>query len=185
MLYLKPRNTLAGPGDAVVVPADAPELEIGASLGIVIGRTACRVSRSAMRWRHVAGYVIVDDIERAARELLPAVGALQGARRLLSDRAAASSRRAASAIPTRSAIRVYVDGATRAATSIDRRLDPLAGAPARRRHRLHDAGARRRADARRAARRAAARAGQRVAIEIDGLGRLENRFVAIDARSAA
>ena len=61
VLYIKPRNTLAGPGAQVVVPADAPELELGASLGIVIGRTACRVStRNA--FDHVAGYTIVADV---------------------------------------------------------------------------------------------------------------------------
>ncbi|KZT15135.1 2-hydroxyhepta-2,4-diene-1,7-dioate isomerase [Acidovorax sp. GW101-3H11] len=61
VLYIKPRNTLAGLGDAVVVPADAPELEIGASLGIVIGRTACRVAPE-QALDHVAGYTIVNDI---------------------------------------------------------------------------------------------------------------------------
>ena len=61
VLYLKPRNTLAGPGDAVEVPADAPELEVGPSLGLVIGRTACRVSE-AQALEHVAGCVIVADV---------------------------------------------------------------------------------------------------------------------------
>src|SRR5690349_5562155 len=57
VLYLKPRNTLAGDGDDVVVPSDAPELQVGASLGIVVGRTACRVpARDALD--HVAGYTI-------------------------------------------------------------------------------------------------------------------------------
>lgn len=61
VLYVKPRNTLAGDGDAIVVPADAPELEIGASLGIVIGRTACGIAeRDALA--HVAGYTIVGDV---------------------------------------------------------------------------------------------------------------------------
>lgn len=61
VLYVKPRNTLVGHGDAVVVPADAHELEVGASLGIVIGRTACRVAPE-QALAHVAGYTIVNDI---------------------------------------------------------------------------------------------------------------------------
>ena len=61
VLYIKPHNTLAGPGARVVVPADAPELEVDASLGIVIGRTACRVSMEEAL-DHVAGYTIVADI---------------------------------------------------------------------------------------------------------------------------
>jgi 5-oxopent-3-ene-1,2,5-tricarboxylate decarboxylase/2-hydroxyhepta-2,4-diene-1,7-dioate isomerase len=61
VLYLKPRNTLAGPGSACQVPPDAPALQVGANLGIVIGRTACRVAeRDALSV--VAGYVIVDDL---------------------------------------------------------------------------------------------------------------------------
>lgn len=61
VLYVKPRNTLVGDGAVVAVPADAPELEIGASLGIVIGRTACRVSPQ-QALAHVAGYTLVNDI---------------------------------------------------------------------------------------------------------------------------
>jgi 5-oxopent-3-ene-1,2,5-tricarboxylate decarboxylase/2-hydroxyhepta-2,4-diene-1,7-dioate isomerase len=45
----------------VVVPDDAPELEIGASLGIVIGRTACRVDLTHAL-SYVAGYTVVNDI---------------------------------------------------------------------------------------------------------------------------
>jgi 5-oxopent-3-ene-1,2,5-tricarboxylate decarboxylase/2-hydroxyhepta-2,4-diene-1,7-dioate isomerase len=61
ILYIKPRNTIVGDGDAVVVPAGVSELEIGASLGVVIGQTACRVSE-AEALAFVAGYVAVNDI---------------------------------------------------------------------------------------------------------------------------
>ncbi|HKT73056.1 MAG TPA: fumarylacetoacetate hydrolase family protein [Steroidobacteraceae bacterium] len=61
VLYIKPRNTLARSGDVLVVPADTQELEVGASLGIVIGRTACALSeRVALDF--VAGYLIVNDV---------------------------------------------------------------------------------------------------------------------------
>ena len=61
VLYIKPRHCLAGQGAAVEVPADAPALEVGAQLGIVIGRTACRV-READALAHVAGYTVCSDL---------------------------------------------------------------------------------------------------------------------------
>jgi 5-oxopent-3-ene-1,2,5-tricarboxylate decarboxylase / 2-hydroxyhepta-2,4-diene-1,7-dioate isomerase len=61
VLYIKPRNTWVGDGDAVIVPRDAPELEAGATLGLVIGRAACRVG-VAEALSFVSGYVIVNDV---------------------------------------------------------------------------------------------------------------------------
>ena len=61
VLYLKPRNTLAVSGAPVAVPAGVDELEIGAALGLVIGRTACRLS-PANALEHLAGYLIVNDV---------------------------------------------------------------------------------------------------------------------------
>jgi len=61
ILYIKPRNTWVGPGDAVVVPEGVDALEVGATLGLVIGRPACRV-READALDHVGGYVIVNDV---------------------------------------------------------------------------------------------------------------------------
>ena len=61
ILYIKPRNTWASDGDAIVVPHGVTQLEIGASLGLVIGRTACRV-READALDFVSGYVIVNDV---------------------------------------------------------------------------------------------------------------------------
>lgn len=61
VLYIKPRNTLALPGSVVSVPHGAPELELGACVGMVIGRTACKVSESHAL-EHVAGYLIVADV---------------------------------------------------------------------------------------------------------------------------
>jgi 5-oxopent-3-ene-1,2,5-tricarboxylate decarboxylase / 2-hydroxyhepta-2,4-diene-1,7-dioate isomerase len=61
VLYVKPRNTFAGHGAQVVVPDDEAGVQIGGSLGIVIGRTACRVSaEDALAF--VAGYTIVADL---------------------------------------------------------------------------------------------------------------------------
>jgi 5-oxopent-3-ene-1,2,5-tricarboxylate decarboxylase/2-hydroxyhepta-2,4-diene-1,7-dioate isomerase len=61
VLYIKPRNTLAGHRQPVAVPDDVTEVEVGASLGIVIGRTACAV-READAPAVVAGYTVVGDL---------------------------------------------------------------------------------------------------------------------------
>jgi 5-oxopent-3-ene-1,2,5-tricarboxylate decarboxylase / 2-hydroxyhepta-2,4-diene-1,7-dioate isomerase len=61
VLYIKPRNTLAASGDAVEIPVGMSELEVGACLGLVIGRTACRVPEEGAL-HHVAGYLIVNDV---------------------------------------------------------------------------------------------------------------------------
>lgn len=61
VLYLKPRNTLCGSGALVEVPVDAGGYEIGAALGIVIGRVACRV-RADDAAAHVAGWTLVADL---------------------------------------------------------------------------------------------------------------------------
>ena len=61
ILYIKPRNTLSLSGDPVRIPLETPELEVGACLGLVIGRTACKVSES-QALDFVAGYLIVADV---------------------------------------------------------------------------------------------------------------------------
>src|SRR5207244_12153561 len=61
VLYLKPRDTLAFGGEPVAVPPGMAELEIGATLGLVIGRPACRLSEESAL-EHVAGYLIVNDV---------------------------------------------------------------------------------------------------------------------------
>ena len=61
ILYIKPRNTWIDAGQPIVVPAGVDAVEIGATLGLVIGRPACRVSE-ADALSFVAGYVIVNDV---------------------------------------------------------------------------------------------------------------------------
>jgi 5-oxopent-3-ene-1,2,5-tricarboxylate decarboxylase / 2-hydroxyhepta-2,4-diene-1,7-dioate isomerase len=61
VLYIKPRNTIAQSGDVVCIPKDVAELEVAACLGVVIGRTACRVSADKAL-SHVAGYAVVNDV---------------------------------------------------------------------------------------------------------------------------
>lgn len=61
VLYLKPRNTWARDGAAVAVPADPGEVRVDASIGLVIGRSATRVSE-ATALDHVAGWLIASDL---------------------------------------------------------------------------------------------------------------------------
>ena len=61
ILYIKPRNTWAKSGDLVVVPSDAPALQMGATLGMVMGQAASKLSL-AEAMRYVAGFVVMNDI---------------------------------------------------------------------------------------------------------------------------
>ena len=61
VLYIKPRNTFAGNGQAVLIPAGVDEVEVGATLGIVLGRDACRVAE-ADALACVAGYTVCNDL---------------------------------------------------------------------------------------------------------------------------
>jgi 5-oxopent-3-ene-1,2,5-tricarboxylate decarboxylase / 2-hydroxyhepta-2,4-diene-1,7-dioate isomerase len=61
VLAVRPRNTLAGTGEATEVPPGEEGVEVGATLGIVIGRVACRVP-PAQALAHVAGYLVAADL---------------------------------------------------------------------------------------------------------------------------
>jgi 5-oxopent-3-ene-1,2,5-tricarboxylate decarboxylase/2-hydroxyhepta-2,4-diene-1,7-dioate isomerase len=61
VLYMKPRNTLAFDGQRTAIPDGVPAMRVGATLGLVMGRAACRVSvETALD--HVAGLVLVADL---------------------------------------------------------------------------------------------------------------------------
>ena len=60
-LYIKPYNTHAGHGATIHLPAGVSRLSLGASLGIVIGKPACRLSERAAL-DAVQGYTIVNDL---------------------------------------------------------------------------------------------------------------------------
>ena len=174
ILYIKPRNTWVGDEEPVLVPEGIEELEIGATLGLVIGRTACKVSESEAL-SYVIGYCIVNDVSIPhasvyrpslrfkARDSFCPIGATV-ARELVGS-------------PDALAITVTIDGEMVHRTSTAGLVRPAARLLAE----VSDfmtlspgdvlsigvaAGAPR------------ARAGQRVCIAIDGLGRLENPLVA-------
>ena len=182
VLYVKPRNTLNGPGGVVCLPSDVAELEIGATLGVVFGRAACRVP-AADALEFIAGYTIVNDlsvphesfyrpsIRFKARDGSCCIGPEVVARVRIPD-------------PDALGIRVYVDGQLAQQGSTRELIRPV-------RQLIADVtefmtlqpgdvllagvspGAPR------------VRAGQAVAVEIDALGRLENRVVAEAAAGSA
>jgi len=61
ILYIKSRNTFAADGDVVEVPADPGEVRVEATIGLVIGKIATRVSAD-QAMNHVVGMVIVSDL---------------------------------------------------------------------------------------------------------------------------
>jgi 5-oxopent-3-ene-1,2,5-tricarboxylate decarboxylase/2-hydroxyhepta-2,4-diene-1,7-dioate isomerase len=177
VLYVKPRNTLIAPGGAALVDEAAATLEVGAALGIVIGRTACAVGEGEAMDR-VAGYVVVADfsvphdsffrpaIRFKARDASCAIGPRVVARDAIAD-------------PDALGVRVFVDGAlvheagTGGTFRTVARLvadvsDFMTLAPGD----LLMAGV--------APGAPRVGAGARVASEIDGLGRLETRVLAAD-----
>lgn len=173
VLYIKPRNTLASHGQAVVVPEDASELEIGGCLGVVIERPACRLSPQNA-FQAVAGYVIVNDISvphssfyRPSIRFKAHDGFCPIGPRV--------TLRAAIFDPDVLGIRIFVDGVLCQASSTRDLVRPIATL-------LTDVtefmtllpGDVLAVGVARPIPRA--RVGQTVAVEIDGLGRLENRL---------
>jgi 5-oxopent-3-ene-1,2,5-tricarboxylate decarboxylase/2-hydroxyhepta-2,4-diene-1,7-dioate isomerase len=76
VLAVRPRHTHAADGDTITVPANVPALAVGGSLGIVIGRAACRVAESEALW-FIAGYLVAAEISvPLASHYRPAVRAI-------------------------------------------------------------------------------------------------------------
>ncbi|TCP30858.1 5-carboxy-2-oxohept-3-enedioate decarboxylase HpaG1 subunit [Scopulibacillus darangshiensis] len=61
IMYIKPVNTIIGYGKPIPLPEDVQELSMGAALGIVIGKTATRVNESEAL-DYIAGYTVVNDV---------------------------------------------------------------------------------------------------------------------------
>jgi 2-keto-4-pentenoate hydratase/2-oxohepta-3-ene-1,7-dioic acid hydratase in catechol pathway len=66
ILFPKFANSVIGPGEAIVIPPETEQADYEAELGVVIGRTAYRVSE-ADALSYVAGYTCVNDV--SARDL--------------------------------------------------------------------------------------------------------------------
>lgn len=61
ILYIKPVNTLSGYGAEIPLPTGIEHLEVGATIGVVIGKTATHVSVDQAR-EFISGYTIANDI---------------------------------------------------------------------------------------------------------------------------
>ncbi len=61
VLYIKPANTLNVSGAPIVLPPGVDAVEVGPALGLVIGRTACRVTEGEAL-SHLAGYALINDV---------------------------------------------------------------------------------------------------------------------------
>lgn len=61
ILYIKPENTKAGHGAEVTLPPSASHVHVGATLGVIIGKTASSV-RIEDALHYVSGYTIVSDL---------------------------------------------------------------------------------------------------------------------------
>ena len=175
VLYIKPANTWIAHGAPIPVPADVDALEMGAALGVVIGRTACRVPAAAAL-DYVEGYTVVNDVSvphgsyyRPSIRLKCRDGFCPIGPGII-DRMRAPD-------PDALSVRVFVDGALRQQNTTANLIRStarliadvtefmtlgagdvlLTGVPEN---------------------APLAHAGQRVAIEIEGVGRLENPLVA-------
>ncbi|MFZ1989273.1 MAG: fumarylacetoacetate hydrolase family protein [Alphaproteobacteria bacterium] len=61
VLYFKPANTIARDGDEIALPPGADTVEIYGTLGVVIGREACRVEETNAP-AYVRGYIVAADL---------------------------------------------------------------------------------------------------------------------------
>ena len=65
ILFMKATSAICGPDDDVIIPPDALKTDWEVELGVIIGTTA-RYVDEADALRHVAGYVVVNDISERA-----------------------------------------------------------------------------------------------------------------------
>jgi 5-oxopent-3-ene-1,2,5-tricarboxylate decarboxylase/2-hydroxyhepta-2,4-diene-1,7-dioate isomerase len=175
ILYLKPRNTWIGAADAVPLPSFASAVAVGATVGVVIRHPCTRIGAGGAA-RVIAGLCVINDLCLPHAEIFrPAIRERcrdgfcpMGPCIALADAGALSAERE---------MRTYVDGRLQAKWSTGRCVRSIArlladvtefmtlqagdvlmlGTP-------RDM--------------PLARAGERVAVEVDGIGRIENPVVA-------
>jgi 2,4-diketo-3-deoxy-L-fuconate hydrolase len=68
VLFMKATTAIVGPNDDIVIPRRSEKTDWEVELGVVIGNVARSVTR-AEALRHVAGYVIVNDVSERAFQL--------------------------------------------------------------------------------------------------------------------
>jgi 5-oxopent-3-ene-1,2,5-tricarboxylate decarboxylase/2-hydroxyhepta-2,4-diene-1,7-dioate isomerase len=172
VLAVKPRHALVAPGGDVEVDDAGEAVEVGAALGVVMGMTACAVAE-ADALGHVAGFIVVCDctlprpghfrpqIRAMARDASCVLGSVVAPH----DQVGA---------PDSLAMRVFVDGALAQSSRTSEHVRSTA--------RLIAGDVLMTGSAPDGPR---ARAGAQIAVEIDGVGRLETRVVTGAARMRA
>jgi acylpyruvate hydrolase len=61
VFFLKSGNTICGPGDPIVLPANSTEVDYEAELAVVIGKRGKGIAEEKV-FEHVAGYTILNDV---------------------------------------------------------------------------------------------------------------------------
>lgn len=69
ILFTKSPNTLVGPNDDVRMPRGATKLDWEVELGIVIGARASYLDSAEQAKKHIAGYVVVNDVSERAFQI--------------------------------------------------------------------------------------------------------------------
>ena len=171
VLYLKPRNTWIGDGGAVPLPASASAVHVGATIALVIGLPCVRI-READAARYVAALTVINDLCLPHSEVFrPAIR-----ERCRDGFCAVGPRIADAAFAQEHVMRTYIDGKLQGEWSTRDLVRPMARllADVSEFMTLHPgdvlmAGTPRTMPL--------AHVGARVAVEIDGIGRIENRIV--------
>jgi len=177
VLYVKPANTWIGDAGRIPLPAGESVVEPGATLGIVFGRTATRVSEREAT-EYVAGYCVINDVRlphtsfyrpalrQLCRDGFCAIGARVVAHDQAGDVAALT-------------LRTYINGALQHESntaglvrSVPRLIADITEFMTLSPGDILMLGV--------AAGRPAARAGDRIRIEVPGIGAIENPVVAAD-----
>jgi 5-oxopent-3-ene-1,2,5-tricarboxylate decarboxylase/2-hydroxyhepta-2,4-diene-1,7-dioate isomerase len=172
VLYLKPRNTWIGDGEAIPLPAGAPAVQVGATLALVIGLPCARI-RAADAARYVAALAVINDLCLPHAEVFrPAIK-----ERCRDAFCAVGPRSSPAAFAGEHVMRTYIDGKLQGEWSTHDLVRPMARllADVSEFMTLHPgdvlmAGTPRAMPL--------ARVGAQVAVEIAGVGRIENRLVA-------
>jgi len=69
IMFLKTPNTVVGPDDAVMIPRDSVKTDWEVELGVVIGRRTAYLDSPEEALSHIAGYVAADDISERTFQL--------------------------------------------------------------------------------------------------------------------
>lgn len=69
IMFLKTPNTVVGPDDRVVIPRDSEKTDWEVELGVVIGKRAAYLDSPAEAMDHVAGFVAANDVSERTFQL--------------------------------------------------------------------------------------------------------------------